>query len=139
MKLFLKRSPSLATCTHGVLTSDGFRGFTLEDVIRPAGEKILGATAIPPGEYSVIVTTSRRFGKDMPLLLNVPGFEGVRIHSGNTSNDTEGCILVGYACPDPNKDWIGNSRAAWADLFNRITAALAAGEGVSIQIENPPH
>lgn len=58
-------------------------------------QKVFGQTCIPRGEYKVIITESNRFKKRLPLLLNVPGFEGIRIHGGNTADDTHGCLLVG--------------------------------------------
>lgn len=71
---------------------------TLEDKVRSlkkASDKIFGRTAIPAGTYEVVVTWSDKFHRNLPLLLNVPYFEGIRIHAGNTAEDTLGCILVG--------------------------------------------
>lgn len=65
---------------------------TLEDISKI---KVKGQTAIPKGTYKVNITYSPRFKKDMPLIENVIGFGGIRIHSGNTAEDTEGCIIVG--------------------------------------------
>ena len=66
---------------------------TLEDTVRDV--KIYGGTAIPSGEYKVILSKSPRFGRVLPEVLNVPNFTGIRIHRGNTAFDTHGCILVG--------------------------------------------
>ena len=94
MKLKLQRIFKAETYTIGKLFIDGvYFCDTLEDKVRDV--KIKGITAIPTGKYKVKITMSNRFKKLMPLLIDVPNFEGVRIHSGNTSEDTEGCILVG--------------------------------------------
>jgi hypothetical protein len=103
----------------GEMTVDGiFECFTLEDIERPV--KIKGETAIPKGTYKVIINESNRFKRQLPLLLNVPEFEGVRIHSGNTNHDTEGCILVGQT---RHKEFIGKSRKAFDKLFKKMQKA----------------
>lgn len=132
MEMKLTRDICGESCTQGTLTVDGeFAAFTLEDVVRGAGEKIPGDTAIPEGRYKVIITHSPRFGKELPLLLNVPNFEGVRIHSGNTAKDTEGCILVGRKRV-PNA--VQESRAAFDELFRKLHIARLAAEEVWIEI-----
>ena len=126
MELELRRSPSDSESTAGELWLAGsFECYTLEDIVRPAGRKVAGATAIPAGRYEVDITFSPRFGQPMPLLLAVPDFEGVRIHWGNTAADTEGCILVGQT---RGKDFIGSSRAAFEALFPKLRAARAVGK-----------
>ena len=95
--------------------------YTLEDKVRevegkPVEEwKEYGNTAIPKGTYDVEITFSYRFQKELPELLDVPGFTGVRIHTGNDSDDTQGCILVGSYWDDKS-DWIGGSAIAFAKL-----------------------
>jgi len=119
MQITIKRLHKTDTSTIGELLIDGvFECFTLEDIERPV--KIKAETAIPKGTYKVIINQSNRFKRLMPLLLNVPNFEGVRIHSGNTNHDTEGCILVGQT---RNKNYIGQSRKAYAKLFKKMQAA----------------
>ena len=81
--------------TIGRMYVDGvFFGHTLEDTVRPLGIKVKEHTAIPAGSYEVEVTRSARFKRDMPIVLNVPMFTGIRIHGGNRPEDTEGCIMV---------------------------------------------
>jgi Steigviridae/Suoliviridae L,D-carboxypeptidase/transpeptidase len=132
MNIALRREPSSDECTLGRLTVDGgWWCWTLEDVVR--AEKIPGKTAIPAGTYQVIVTQSQRFGRPMPLLVDVPNFTGIRIHSGNTAADTEGCLLVGM---DRARGAIGRSQAAFNILHGLIVRALYMGEPVSIEIIN---
>ena len=95
-------------------------------------KKIAGETAIPSGCYMVTLTYSPRFRKMLPLLNDVPGFTGVRIHSGNTAKDTEGCILVGQ---NLEKGKVLNSREWYAKLLAKMNAAWAKKEHVVIDIQ----
>lgn len=139
MSLLLKvtREPSSRDSTVGSLSfsTDGGKTwmpscFTMEDVVRetpnqPVEEwKIHGVTAIPMGEYDVVVDESLHFSAMaghpviLPRLLNVPGFEGVRMHGGNTAADTEGCIIVGWNRLRP--DYIqGNASADVVRLIQK--------------------
>ena len=118
MELVLKRLIKTEKSTIGELSINGaFECYTLEDAERIS--KVYGRTAIPKGQYEVIINYSNRFKQYMPLLLNVPDYEGVRIHSGNTANDTLGCILVGQK---KGVDVIGARRLAYKALFNKMKA-----------------
>jgi hypothetical protein len=123
MELLLKRVQFGEDFTLGKLYHDGqFICYTLEDKVREViGEpvsawKVAGQTAIPAGVYNVIITMSTRFKIRLPLLMDVPGFSGVRIHTGNSSADTEGCILVGSGW-DGKSNWISGSKLALSMLF----------------------
>jgi hypothetical protein len=119
MDLNVKRLEFSEESTIGELSVDGqFECYTLEDKVRPV--KIAGKTAIPAGRYEVIINFSQRFQRQLPLLLKVPDFEGVRIHPGNTAANTEGCILVGET---KDKNSVGHSRAAFNRLFEKMKTA----------------
>lgn len=131
MKLTVRRLELTGQSTIGRLAIDGTDFcWTLEDVVR-SGPKVYGQTAIPAGTYAVQLTMSPHFGRVLPLLVGVPGFEGVRIHPGNTAADTEGCLLVGLGHAD---DRITDSRAAFDALFARLQAASDRGEAISLSI-----
>ena len=99
MKLLLLRDHFTNSTTLGKLYVNGiFQCYTLEDKDRElekGNEKLYGETAIPRGSYQVIIDYSNRFKRELPRLKDVPQFEGIRIHPGNTHEDTHGCILVG--------------------------------------------
>jgi hypothetical protein len=101
---------------------DEFICFTLEDTCRR--EKVNGKTAIPSGNYEVTVDWSERFGKYMPHVLDVPGFNGIRIHSGNTDIDTLGCILVGMR---RGTDVIYDSKKAYSIVLLEIQKRMVKG------------
>jgi len=130
MKLLLIREVFTNESTIGVLNVDGkFECYTLEDRVRPV--KVPKKTAIPLGTYKVIVDHSKRFNRDMPHVLDVPNFQGIRIHSGNTAADTEGCILVGQV---KGKNHIGGSRLAFKPLFKKIRDAVQQKEDITLEI-----
>ena len=133
MEIEVKRKFFTEESTVGDFFIDGcFYYFSLEDTDRQMkGEgliipwekklKVYGKTAIPYGRYEVVVNYSNRFKRLMPLLLNVPDYEGIRIHNGNTAEDTEGCILIGHT---KSKDFIGNSKSAFNGFMNLLTSTL---------------
>ena len=126
MTLHLARSPARDGATLGELTIDGAHEcWTLERDITE------GKGPIPAGRYQIVVTWSPAFGRLMPLLVRVPGFDGIRIHPGNTVEDTLGCICVGETEGDA---FIGASVAAFDALYPKIEAACATDEGCWIEI-----
>ena len=141
MKLTLKRIALRPTYTIGKLyIDDAYFCDTLEDTVRDINksgkfdngeQKIKGKTAIPYGTYEIKWTYSPRFKKYTPQLMNVPSFEGIRVHAGNTSADTEGCLILGE-----NK-YVGkvlNSRATINKFYPIIKEACSNGK-VTIEIK----
>lgn len=143
MLLTLRRDTFTSTSTTGTLSIDGKPfGFALEDVDRGLRQdhplkwieanKVAGRTCIPYGTYEVRKTWSPKYGREMPEVCDVPGFRGIRIHAGNSPEDTEGCILPGKTRAW-NRVYTSAKYAAW--LEQHILAALAAGESVTLTVE----
>jgi hypothetical protein len=130
MELILLRSDLTPTRTIGRLYLATPECWTLEDA-RREGPKVPGETAIPAGRYQVKITKSQRFNRMLPLLLDVPGFEGIRIHSGNSASDTAGCVLVGRS---RTENTILESRLALEALMPKIADAQARGQDVWVTI-----
>lgn len=95
-------------------------------------KKVKAQTAIPTGKYDVILTFSPRFKRVLPLLLSVKGYEGVRVHAGNTNKDTEGCLLIGE---NKAKGQVLNSRATLEKLMSILLDCEKRKEKVTILIE----
>ena len=150
MKLRLERQVCGPVCTIGELSIDGaFECYTLEDAQReipgkPVAEwKVKNETAVSKGTYDLEITKSKRFSAEAskkaghpvdiftPELMNVPGFDGIRIHPGNTAENTEGCILVGRGKTEKT---VTESRAAFNALFPKIQQGLQDGDHVTIEV-----
>lgn len=139
MNITLIRKYKLPTYTIGKLyideeyfcdtLEDKDRGLTDDMTVSEISKiKIKKETAIPTGTYKVTITYSNRFKKNMPLINDVKGFEGIRIHSGNTDKDTEGCILVGF---NKVKGNVINSR----DTYNKLFSILSKSNNITITIK----
>ena len=136
MVLILNRILLGNESTIGELSIDSkYFSDTLEDRVRPKGEKVYGETAIPEGTYTVVLSYSPKFKKVLPEILNVPNFTGIRIHSGNTSADSSGCILVGE-WDESKANWISNSRVTMNKLMSLLRKATNNKEQIKITIKN---
>ena len=141
MKLTLKRIALRSTYTIGRLYVDGkYFCDTLEDTVRDLNKngkfdngekKVYGKTAIPYGTYEIKWTYSPRFKKYTPQLMNVPSFEGIRIHAGSTPADTAGCLLLGE---NKKVGMVLNSRATINKFYTMIKEACSKGK-VTIEIK----
>ena len=141
MDLLLERKYLKKEYTLGALSINGkYFCDILEDTVRDinkdgtfdCGEfKIKGHTAIPYGEYEIALTYSPKFKRELPLLLNVPHFEGIRIHKGNSRQDTEGCLLPGE---NRERGKVLNSTKYEVELVDRIKKAIKNKEKVTIKI-----
>lgn len=136
MRLILDRTAYEEDATTGDLYIDGvWECATLEDQVRE-GPKVKGETAIPAGEYEILLTWSPRFKTILPLLIDVPGFDGIRIHPGNTADDTEGCLLVGEKIiTHLGQPFLTHSRRAFERLFARLEEAAKRREKLIIQVD----
>lgn len=143
MEIVLEREIRSVTTTIGRLFVDGqYECFVLEDedrglkqsmpLVEIVERKIYGKTCIPEGRYRVIINQSNRFKRLLPLLLNVPGYEGIRIHPGNTEENTEGCLLPGRV---RRADKVLESRLAFDALFAKMQRAIAEGKKIFITIK----
>lgn len=141
MKLTLKRIALRPTYTIGKLyIDDVYFCDTIEDTVRDLNKsgkfdngekKVHSKTAIPYGIYEIKWTYSPRFKKYTPQLMNVPSFEGIRIHAGNTSADTEGCLILGK---NKQVGKVLNSRDTINKFYPIIKEACSNGK-VTIEIK----
>ena len=129
MKIEVKRTAFNETNTLGEMSIDGVHFcYTVEDKVRDYNndgdlddkgeEKVYGETAIPRGDYKVILSESTRFKRILPEIQNVKGFAGIRIHNGNGAIDSHGCIIVGYK---QTKEGVYESKIATEDLVKKLT------------------
>ena len=134
MLITVKRKWYTEKSTTGVMSVNGVRcAFTLEDTKRDDGVKVDGATAIPAGEYKVVLDLSARFKRIMPHIMDVPGFSGIRIHKGNNDSDTHGCILIGL---HKGFDEIYDCSKVFDNLVAQIQSAVNNNEEIKIWIIN---
>ena len=148
MELILTRIAKRKTYTIGRLAiikqvSEEYKTYEEEeyfcDTLEPTwrdyahgAHKIKGRSAIPEGRYAVVISFSPKFEQWLPILLGVPKFEGIRIHEGNCSEDTEGCILVGK---NREVGKVLDSRIWVHRLKQKIVEAKDKGEAVWITIK----
>lgn len=140
MNFLLTRDVIESEFTLGTLsykeTSTALIGYTCEDRDRLLeiypDRKIKGTSAIPRGTYKLTVSYSNRFKKNMVELLNVPGFSGIRVHGGNTNEDTEGCILLGEV---RTSEGVAKCKALNLFFVSLIQAIAETGEDSYMEIK----
>jgi hypothetical protein len=144
-KIIVNRKWFSTKTTMGVLQvpDAGFECYTLEDVARPLGVKIYGETAIPQGKHKFILSVSSRFKMVLPLIYNTSGYvltdgygaawTGIRIHAGNTQEDSSGCIIVGYK---RGENMVYESKKCLQDLMAVLSQHYGDGKEYPIQINN---
>ena len=137
MRITVQRRYLGETYTIGTMFINGdYFCDTLEDKVREFGDngegKVYGQTAIPYGKYRIVLTYSPKFKRELPLLLNVPFFEWIRIHRGNTEHDSSGCLLLGE---NKVKGKVINSTQYEVELVKRIREAISHNEEIWIIVE----
>jgi len=96
-------------------------------------KKVYGKTAIPSGLYTILYTYSPKYKRLMPLVDNVKGFSGIRIHSGNSAEDSLGCILLGF---NKEKGKVLQSRDTCNKFYKLIEEAIyKKGEAITLKIK----
>ena len=132
MKLTVRRFLFEDSTSIGMLlVNEQFFCWTLEDI--PRTVKVWGETAIPVGVYNVEITSANKWGKPMLHIMNVPNFEGIYIHAGNTNADTLGCVLVGTTVVDTKT--VAGSKSALGALMEKV-GRVYPQEQIIISIEN---
>ena len=142
LSFILKRGALKNTYTISKLYANGvYLCDVLEDKVRDINKngkfdngevKVYGETAIPYGTYEITITYSNRFKRLLPLLLNVPDFDGIRMHPGNTAEDTHGCLLVGK---NSEIGKITESKKTFEMVFDLIQKAINRKDKVTITIQ----
>ena len=143
MEIEVRRKEFYPECTHGELyiddeylcdtLEDQDRDFNKDGDITDKGEgKVYGQTAIPRGRYRLILKVSPRFNKVLPALLDVPGFDGVLVHSGNTAEDTHGCVLVGVK---QKRGRVMSSRYFMLRFMEFVKPAFEEGEKIYLTVK----
>lgn len=136
MKIEVNRIFKASNYTIGELSvNNNYVCNTLEDKVRADGKKVYAETAIPTGTYTLVLSYSNRFKKVMPEILNVPNFSGIRIHCGNSSKDTEGCLLVGK-WDGKTENWISDSKNSYNKLYPLLEEAFNKKENITITIKD---
>lgn len=149
MKLELNRILKTNTVTIGELFINGnYVCDILEDKVRElpkvcpntpkyknctCKEKVYGKTAVPAGTYEVKLTYSSRFKRVLPEICSVPHFLGIRIHKGNSTKDTEGCLLPG-TWDGVNLDWVKDSTGSFNKIMKLLQEATDRKEEITITI-----